>query len=38
MKETSKVSRDVIDMFYSDYSPEEYHRVFGLKNLFDVDL
>ncbi len=38
MKETSKVSRDAIDMFYGDYSPKYYQRVFGLKNLFNIDL
>lgn len=38
MKETSRVSRDAIDAFYGDYSPQYYQRVWGLKNLFDIDL
>lgn len=38
MKETSEVSRNAIDMFYSDYTPRTYMRVYGLKNLFDISL
>ena len=38
MKEASRVSRDAIDTFYGDYQPEYYQRVYGLKDLFNIDL
>ena len=37
INDISRVSYEAISKFYSDYTPEMYHRVYGLKNLFKVD-
>lgn len=38
MKETSQASRDAISAFYEDYTPSVYRRVYGLKDIFNIDL
>lgn len=36
MKDMTRKSRGEIDKFYQDYSPSQYDRIFGLKDLFHI--
>lgn len=38
IKDISNVSRSAIAEFYDSYQPRVYHRVYGLKDLFDIHI